>query len=107
MIGGGVSGLAAARLLAGANPVSDSAGGSAGGSGGRHGCGGGGGSGGGSCGGGQGGGTGGEHGVGGERGSEAGGAGASVILLEASDRLGGKVSTGLFAGGPVELGPDQ
>jgi oxygen-dependent protoporphyrinogen oxidase len=65
VIGGGVSGLAAARLLSGASPVSDGAG-------------------------------------------AAGGLeGASVILLEASGSLGGKVSTGVFAGGSVELGPDQ
>lgn len=30
-----------------------------------------------------------------------------VVLLEASERLGGKVLTTAFAGGPVDLGPDQ
>lgn len=65
VIGGGVSGLAAARVLAGASPVSEAAAGA------------------------------------------TVGAGASVVLLEASGALGGKVSTGSFAGGPVEMGPDQ
>jgi protoporphyrinogen/coproporphyrinogen III oxidase len=65
VIGGGVSGLAAARVLAGASPVSEAAAGA------------------------------------------TVGAGASVVLLEASPALGGKVSTGSFAGGPVEMGPDQ
>jgi len=73
VIGGGMSGLAAARVLAGAPPVSAGAGGlndSAGG-------------------------------------LNAGAGGASVVLLEASDRLGGKVLTESFAGGLVELGADQ
>jgi oxygen-dependent protoporphyrinogen oxidase len=64
VIGGGVSGLAAARILAGCKPV-----------------------------------------------SEAGGTGldgdAEVILLESSDRVGGKLLTGMFGAAPVELGPDQ
>ncbi|MFZ0173412.1 MAG: protoporphyrinogen oxidase [Acidimicrobiales bacterium] len=75
VIGGGVSGLAAARLLAGGSAVSDSA-------------------------------------------LPDGKAETlersrlsrpvdDVVLLEASDRLGGKVLTSSFAGGPVEIGPDQ
>lgn len=69
VIGGGVSGLAAARLLAGAIPVSDSdAGGSP---------------------------------------TGAHSARGTVVLLEASERLGGKILTGTFSGTRVELGPDQ
>lgn len=33
--------------------------------------------------------------------------GASVTLLEADDRVGGKIETATFAGLPVELGPDM
>ncbi|HXY45888.1 MAG TPA: protoporphyrinogen oxidase [Acidimicrobiales bacterium] len=75
VVGGGVSGLAAARVLAGARPVSD---------------------------------------VAGRQGDpEEGetwprpGSFDGLVLLEASDVLGGKVLTSSFAGGPVELGPDQ
>lgn len=64
VIGGGVSGLAAARALAGAAPASESE-------------------------------------------PPPPSHGDSVVLLEASDRLGGKVRTGRFAGGDVEVGPDQ
>jgi oxygen-dependent protoporphyrinogen oxidase len=73
VIGGGLSGLAAARLLAGAQPVSA---------------------------------------AGGEFDDSlsiaAGNAfgGLEILLMEASDRLGGKVRTAL-GDGPVELGPDQ
>lgn len=62
VVGAGVAGLAAARLLAGLEPVSEGA---------------------------------------------AGNGGARVVLVEASDRPGGKVRTGEVAGVPVELGPDQ
>jgi oxygen-dependent protoporphyrinogen oxidase len=79
VVGGGVSGLAAARVLAGATCVSDAAGG--------------------------------RDSSGGSRLPSGGGGsdtvGPSVVLLEASDRLGGKVSTGSLAGGPAETGPDQ
>jgi oxygen-dependent protoporphyrinogen oxidase len=82
VIGGGVSGLAAARVLAGGPPVS-----------------------------GPGGWKDDDTGKEGDRGRlrrfDSGGNGTAVVLLEASGRLGGKVSTQLFAGGHVELGPDQ
>jgi oxygen-dependent protoporphyrinogen oxidase len=65
VIGGGMSGLAAARVLAGLEPVSGAA----------------------------------------SAGSRR--TAARVVVLEASDRLGGKVRTGAIAGVPVELGPDQ
>jgi len=87
VIGGGVSGLAAARVLAGGRPVSDGGRGRDAGAGGR--------------------------GDASRRAAREDGAGTSdldgtsVVLLEASGRLGGKVCTGQFAGGPVELGPDQ
>jgi oxygen-dependent protoporphyrinogen oxidase len=64
VIGGGVSGLAAARILAGCKPVSEAGG----------------------------------TGLGGD---------AEVLLLESSDRVGGKLLTGMFGAAPVELGPDQ
>jgi oxygen-dependent protoporphyrinogen oxidase len=76
VIGGGVSGLAAARLLAGAPGVSDPLEDGA-----------------------SNGGTGAE--------TETGTAGTEVIILEASERLGGKVLTADAAGALVELGPDQ
>lgn len=81
VIGGGMSGLAAARMLAGAAGVSDAAGTRDDSDGGRL----------------DGAGT----------GDGSGSALVSVVLLEASGRLGGKVLTGSLAGGPVEIGPDQ
>jgi protoporphyrinogen/coproporphyrinogen III oxidase len=88
VIGGGVSGLAAARVLAGECPAGDRpadeiagaattapAGGAGGGGAAAHG--------------------------------GTSGASAHVIVLEASDQLGGKVRSGRIGGEPVELGPDQ
>jgi oxygen-dependent protoporphyrinogen oxidase len=75
VIGGGISGLAAARFLAGAAPVSEPPPGA--------------------------------DASPPERRWAAAAAVDEVVLLEASERLGGKVLTGSFAGGPVELGPDQ
>jgi protoporphyrinogen/coproporphyrinogen III oxidase len=72
VIGGGVSGLAAARLLAGGVAASDLGSGEA-------------------------------H----DRDADRQSTGDSVVLLEASPRLGGKVLTGALLGNPVELGPDQ
>ncbi|MHB8246287.1 MAG: protoporphyrinogen oxidase [Acidimicrobiales bacterium] len=65
VIGAGVSGLAAARVLAGMKPASSMSS------------------------------------------SPMGGAGWRVLILEASESLGGKVQTGELAGQAVELGPDQ
>jgi oxygen-dependent protoporphyrinogen oxidase len=91
VIGGGVSGLAAARLLAGAPRVSDpppdaatSEGRTAGSQGAN-----------------------GAAGATGGVGAAAATAGNDVIVLEASGHLGGKVLTAEFAGRLVELGPDQ
>lgn len=75
VIGGGISGLAAARVLAGATPVSEPPPGA-------------------------------EASLPGTQ-AAARAAADEVVLLEASERLGGKVLTASFAGGPVELGPDQ
>lgn len=63
VIGGGIAGMAAARVLAGGRPVSL------------------------------------------ETSWRA--SPAKVVLLEASERLGGKVATGELLGAPAELGPDQ
>ncbi len=71
VIGGGVSGLAAARVLAGAQPV------------------------------------GGGAAMAGSTLEVGGGREDQVVILEASDRAGGKVLTGSFADGRVDLGPDQ
>lgn len=71
VIGGGVSGLAAARVLAGAQPVGAAAA------------------------------------VDGSSFEVGGSQEDQVVVLEASDRAGGKVLTGSFADGRVELGPDQ
>jgi len=67
VIGGGISGLAAARVLAGASPV------------------------------------------GADPSDDGSGVGAPahVIVLEASDQLGGKVRSSRLDGEPVEIGPDQ
>ncbi len=85
VVGGGISGLAAARVLAGESPLGDGAGmgdGSAAVSG--------------------------SAGTG--RPAPAAHLSArdgEVIVLERSPRLGGKILTGTIAGVPVELGPDQ
>jgi oxygen-dependent protoporphyrinogen oxidase len=108
VIGGGVSGLAAARLLAGAARVSDppadvaSSGPATAASNGANAAAGAGGSNGANA-------AAGPAGSNGANAASGAGAGAGddVIVLESSEHLGGKVLTAEFAGGLVELGPDQ